>query len=104
MEYYLRSDNGQRIGPLKESDLPKYHISKSTLIWREGFKDWITISELPESKRILSKLPPPIESSWGCGTELLIWILAIPIAFFIPFLWIIVFLLTALIIRKIFRS
>ena len=99
--YYLKSENGKKVGPMTVVELSKYNVYRDTLIWREGMKDWTTISELPEADSLLSKMPPPdVQKSDGCGVWIAILILAIPVAIFIPFLWIFVAIAVFYLITK----
>jgi hypothetical protein len=89
--YYLKSENGKKIGPMTEAELSKYNVYGDTIIWREGLQGWVTIAELPEADALLRKLPPPDDkTSDGCGVWFAILVLAIPVAIFVPFVWIIV--------------
>jgi len=89
--YYLKSENGKKVGPMTVVELSKWNVYRDTLIWREGMKDWTTISELPEADSLLSKMPPPdVQKSDGVGVSIVMLILAILVAIFIPFLWMVV--------------
>ena len=91
MLYYLQNQNGKKIGPLSEEELKDYDISETTFIWREGYKDWVMVSDLPESDDLLSKIPPPDKpKKFGCGFYIACIIISIPISMFVPFLWIVV--------------
>lgn len=39
--------DGNRIGPVEASELVRYGLTPSTLVWREGLQDWIPASSEP---------------------------------------------------------
>ncbi|MDI1316853.1 GYF domain-containing protein [Flavobacterium sp.] len=104
--YYLKGENGRKIGPLKVTDLAKYNVSRYTYIWREGFKDYVLLSELPEADVLLSKIPPSdnIKTDSGCGLEVAGLILGIAASFVVPFFWFFVVCLVIYIIGKLFKN
>ncbi|MEN9738805.1 MAG: domain 2 [Bacteroidota bacterium] len=105
MEYYLYGTDGNKIGPLQQSELKQYNITDDTLIWREGFTDWIQFSELPEYSSLIEKIPPPVKKNdgLGCGGEIAIMILSLIGAFVLPFLWIVVGACVIILITKLLK-
>ena len=57
MKEYYYAVNDQKKGPLLKNEL-KGKVLKETLIWREGMKNWVKASELPELNDLFE--PPPI--------------------------------------------
>lgn len=53
--YFLKGD--QRKGPFELDDLISQQINRKTLIWAEGYKDWLPAGEV---KEISEKLPPDL--------------------------------------------
>jgi len=53
--YYL--NGSEKIGPISEDDLKQKGLPSETLIWTEGFDNWIAVGEVEE---ITSTIPPPI--------------------------------------------
>ena len=103
--YYLKNENGKRMGPFTVVELSKYNVHGDTWIWREGMKDWTTIYELPEADSLLSKMPPPdVQKSDGCGVSIFILIFGILGAIFIPVLWLLVACVVIYLISKIVNS
>lgn len=47
MTYYMIGADGNRIGPVEASELVRYGLTPSTLVWREGLQDWIPASSEP---------------------------------------------------------
>jgi hypothetical protein len=59
MTTYFYVKNGEKKGPVTKTAL-KGKIAKDTLIWKEGLKDWVKASELPELNDLFQQEPPPI--------------------------------------------
>ena len=57
MKEYYYTVNDQKKGPLLKNEL-KGKVLKETLIWREGMKNWVKASELPDLNDLFE--PPPI--------------------------------------------
>ena len=49
MKYYMVI-NGQQAGPYEESELLGQGLTRSTLVWREGWSQWTAAGEVPELK------------------------------------------------------
>jgi predicted Zn finger-like uncharacterized protein len=49
---------GEQVGPLAEPDiaarLARAEITSETLVWKEGFADWIKLSAVPELAQVSS--------------------------------------------------
>ncbi|MEM8971510.1 MAG: GYF domain-containing protein [Pseudomonadota bacterium] len=63
IEWYLARD-GQQHGPLSEPELRKFielgHLHPTDLVWRAGFPEWRTASEVfPETEPASAAPPPP---------------------------------------------
>jgi uncharacterized RDD family membrane protein YckC len=65
--YYI-AVNGLRTGPFTFNELENKKIAKDTLIWTEGFENWVKAVEIPELKRFINVEPPPIPN-FGSGTN-----------------------------------
>jgi len=63
--YYI-AVNGLRTGPFTFNELENKKIEKDTLIWTEGFENWVKAVEIPELKRFINVEPPPIPN-FGSG-------------------------------------
>lgn len=57
--FYI-ADNGEQRGPFCLAELGELRIIKSTLIWKEGYEDWVEAEKIPELNSILKRIPPPI--------------------------------------------
>jgi hypothetical protein len=60
-KYYLHNGH-ESSGPFDLEEIKTRQITRSTLVWCEGMEDWTTAGEVPELKRILFSVPPPINS------------------------------------------
>ena len=56
--------NGQQYGPMGMNDLRAYNINRDTLVWREGWADWIPAGNVPELSVLFYNSPnvPPVQS------------------------------------------
>lgn len=79
IEWYLARD-GQQHGPLSDPELRKFielgHLHPTDLVWRAGFPEWRTASEVfPETEPAAPPPPPPApppgEASTAAGIETL---------------------------------
>lgn len=59
---YFISKNDRKDGPLTFTEVTKLKLTDDILIWKEGMPNWVKISELPEFKNYIIKLPPPLPS------------------------------------------
>lgn len=59
---YFYSDNGNQKGPVSFDDLKKVGISKSTLVWRDGFDDWQEAGSVPELSSLFTETSKSVES------------------------------------------
>ena len=50
--------NGQQYGPMGINDLNAYNINRDTLVWREGWADWIPAGKAPELSGLFYNMPP----------------------------------------------
>jgi hypothetical protein len=55
---YFIAEDGEQKGPFSINELKEMSISKTTLIWQEGFDDWIEAGKI-EKLQILLKITPP---------------------------------------------
>ncbi|MEM6495486.1 MAG: GYF domain-containing protein, partial [Pseudomonadota bacterium] len=67
IEWYLARD-GQQHGPLSDPELKKFielgHLHPTDLVWRAGFPEWRTASEVfPETEPASAAPPPPPPSA-----------------------------------------
>ena len=56
MKYYI-AVNGQQTGPVDECELPKYGITSSTLVWREGMTQWVPAGQVAELSYLFTQQP-----------------------------------------------
>jgi hypothetical protein len=56
--YYLKPDKTQ-VGLLSTDELKKCNISKETMVWAEGFANWVTAFEVDDLKQLFKTPPPP---------------------------------------------
>lgn len=54
--------NGRKIGPVELSEIHSHELSRDTLIWKEGFDDWVRAGEVPELSSYLAARPPVLPS------------------------------------------
>lgn len=59
MKYYYLTPDKTQVGPLSSDELKKCNISKDTMVWAEGFANWITAIEVDDLKHLFNTLPPP---------------------------------------------
>lgn len=59
--WFIKVD-GRKEGPFSLQDL-KFHprMTPDTLVWKEGFKDWIPARKVPELKSLFEDEEPPTE-------------------------------------------
>lgn len=50
--YYLFV-NDQQVGPVGQSELLSHGLTPSTMVWKEGFTDWLPARDVPELQLIL---------------------------------------------------
>jgi hypothetical protein len=56
---YFYSVNSQKFGPYKLKDLQTVGpFSEETLVWKEGYDNWINISDVPELENLIALTPP----------------------------------------------
>lgn len=60
MREYYYSDGQDKKGPFSINDLKLENLSKDTLIWYEGLKDWVPAEKIEELVEILKVTPPPL--------------------------------------------
>lgn len=58
-KYYVIIDNEQ-LGPFSLEELKSKKINRNSLVWREGFEDWIPAIMVEELKMLVDSVPPPI--------------------------------------------
>jgi hypothetical protein len=57
-KYFILIDD-KRLGPFSIDELRNQDISKSTLVWQEGYEEWKLASDVNELNQLIFKLPPP---------------------------------------------
>ena len=57
MEYFI-DVQGRKQGPFTTEELKRMYFIRETLVWREGLKDWIQITELNELNFLSSRILP----------------------------------------------
>ena len=60
MKHYFIAVDEIRTGPFTYEDILSKKITKSTLMWTEGFDDWKEANQIEELRSILISEPPPI--------------------------------------------
>lgn len=62
MKKYYYSDGQQQFGPFSKKELKSNNITKETLVWYDGLKDWTKASEVEELADLFSSnaTPPPL--------------------------------------------
>jgi len=60
---YFLNKNGNQSEPFTIEQLKDEYITADTMIWAEGFEDWIKASECPEVASLISKQPPVLNKS-----------------------------------------
>lgn len=60
MKHYFIAENEIQTGPFNFEEVLAKKITKTTLIWSEGFDDWIEAINVEELQNILIAEPPPI--------------------------------------------
>lgn len=60
MRHYYYSDNELQFGPFTLDELKEKRLKKSTLVWTDGFEDWIMADKVDELKDIVISEPPPL--------------------------------------------
>lgn len=69
MEYYIIV-NGQNIGPIVESQMLDYGLTRNTYVWRSGMPQWQLAGNMPELVHLFGDVPPqppveqPLQQSW----------------------------------------
>jgi hypothetical protein len=59
MKKYYYSDGQQQFGPLSKKELKSNNITKETLVWYDGLKDWTKAGEVEELADLFPVTPPP---------------------------------------------
>jgi len=59
-KYFLNKD-GKQSEPFSITQLKEEYITADTMIWTDGFEDWMKASECPEVSPLISKQPPVIK-------------------------------------------
>jgi hypothetical protein len=57
---YFISKNGKVEGPLTLGQIKNINLDKDTLVWKEGFNDWVKASNIEELKDYIVSKPPPL--------------------------------------------
>ena len=63
---YYAALGGQQAGPFDVTTLQQHinsgHLTKQTLVWREGMSTWIPAEQVTEIKNLFNAIPPPLPS------------------------------------------
>lgn len=54
--YYEKS--GQKIGPIKISQLDSEALDRKTLVWHKGLEDWVDAEAVQELSDYFNNVPP----------------------------------------------
>lgn len=60
MHSYYIDNNGQQEGPFSIDDLKSKNLKRTTLVWKEGLKDWVQAGEMEDLKELFESTPPPL--------------------------------------------
>jgi hypothetical protein len=63
-KYFIAEDDEQK-GPFSFNELQEMGISKTTLIWKEGFEDWTEAGKIEKLQSLLKITPPKLPKSEG---------------------------------------
>ena len=63
-KYFIAEDDEQK-GPFSFNELQEMGISKTTLIWKEGFEDWTEAGKLEKLQSLLKITPPKLPKREG---------------------------------------
>ncbi len=55
-------ESGQKIGPIKITDIKPNLIDRDTLVWHKDLDNWIKADTLPELTKHFNSIPPPLPS------------------------------------------
>lgn len=58
-KYFIAEDDEQK-GPFSFNELQEMGISKTTLIWKEGFEDWTEAGKIEKFQSLLTITPPKL--------------------------------------------
>ncbi|MBS9771053.1 MAG: DUF4339 domain-containing protein [Trichodesmium erythraeum GBRTRLIN201] len=59
-EYYIAKGE-EKTGPFSLDEMKIQTFYADTLIWKEGWQDWIKASDVPELQQLINNAPPPIK-------------------------------------------
>ena len=60
MDQYFYLEGTQQKGPFSIDDLPEVGLKRDTLVWKNGYSDWVQAATVPEFIDFFSlKVPPP---------------------------------------------
>lgn len=60
MLYYYINSASEQVGPADMEQLKKNGVTRDTLVWKEGMKDWIPAGKVQELQLLFVATPPPI--------------------------------------------
>jgi hypothetical protein len=63
-KYFIAEEEEQK-GPFSFNELKEMGISKSTLIWKEGFEDWTEAGKIEKLQSLLKITPPKLPKGEG---------------------------------------
>lgn len=63
-KYFIAEDDEQK-GPFSFNELKEMGISKTTLIWKEGFEEWTEAGKIEKLQSLLKITPPKLPKSEG---------------------------------------
>lgn len=63
-KYFIAEDDEQK-GPFSLNELKEMGISKTTLIWKEGFEDWTEAGKIEKLQSLLKITPPKLPKREG---------------------------------------
>lgn len=63
-KYFIAEEDEQK-GPFSFNELKEMGISKTTLIWKEGFEDWTVAGKIEKLQSLFKITPPKLPKSEG---------------------------------------
>ncbi len=58
MRQYFYKDGPATLGPFTVEELRKRELSRETLVWCEGMRDWVRAENIPELTDLFEQIPP----------------------------------------------
>lgn len=59
MKYYYINQASEQVGPVEINQLQQAGITRETLVWKEGMKEWAPAGKVPELSNLFAQVTPP---------------------------------------------